>query len=597
METINARSLFSQATGFIARGGFDWTCNPYVGCSFGCTYCLAPETPILHADLAWRPIGEVQVGDRLVGFDEYPGGGRKRLWRESVVEGVHVSHQPTIRMITQGTEVITTANHGWLRKRRGNWQTTRQLRPGADLKSIGCWDLLPVTEDYRRGYIAGMTLGDGTMRYEPGQRTDKLGFPQAYWRVALIDVDALQRLVEYLSCVGVTAWVRPFETNPPTKTPMQKVEVRSLSQLAIVHQLVNLEVGTSEYRRGFLAGIFDAEGNSGTSLRISQKNNLLRGRVQQYASQEGFRFQEERYGQGCPTLRLTGPRNGRWQFLSWLRPAIARKLSTWEGWEAEGMLDGVETLEPGPVREMIDIRTSTRTFYAAGLATHNCYAMFLPQNRRPREEWGKWLQAKVNALALARKQASKVAGKAVYLSSVTDPYVPAERSLCLTRGILEEMVPYQPRLVVQTRGPLVVRDLDVLTRFRAVRLNVSIPTDSEEVRQAFEPKAPRLERRWQALAEAKAAGLPVGVCVTPMLPLENPRAFVDRLLAFQPDVLVTQDFHEAQTGFGADTGELAREQLQQWRWTREDYQRCVEQLRSQLDLYEAEAGFFPPQES
>src|SRR5882672_7948497 len=64
-----------------------------------------------------------------------------------------------------------------------------------------------------------------------------------------------------------------------------------------------------------------------------------------------------------------------------------------------------------------------------------CYAAFLPQNRRPREDWGRWLEAKVNAVALARKQAPKTAGQAVYLSSVTDPYVPAERSLCLTRGI------------------------------------------------------------------------------------------------------------------------------------------------------------------
>src|SRR5438128_7155106 len=50
-----------------------------------------------------------------------------------------------------------------------------------------------------------------------------------------------------------------------------------------------------------------------------------------------------------------------------------------------------------------------------------CYAMFLPQNRRPREDWGKWFQAKANAVELARKQAPKVAGRAVYCSSVTDP--------------------------------------------------------------------------------------------------------------------------------------------------------------------------------
>jgi DNA repair photolyase len=187
-----------------------------------------------------------------------------------------------------------------------------------------------------------------------------------------------------------------------------------------------------------------------------------------------------------------------------------------------------------------------------------------------------------------------VAGQAVYLSSVTDPYLPAERSLRLTRGILEALVQHQPRLLIQTRGPLVVRDLDVLRQFRAVRVNVSIPTDSETVRQAFEPKAPPLERRWQALAEVKASGLPVGVCVTPLLPVEDPEAFVRRLVAFGPDVLVTQDFHDSHGGFGADTGEAARQLLAARHWTAADYAHWVARLRERLNVYEGEAGFFPP---
>jgi DNA repair photolyase len=223
-----------------------------------------------------------------------------------------------------------------------------------------------------------------------------------------------------------------------------------------------------------------------------------------------------------------------------------------------------------------------------------CYAMFLPQNRRPKEDWGRWFQAKVNAVELARKQSAKLAGQAVYISSVTDPYLPAERSLQLTRGILEVLVPRQPRLLVQTRGPLVVRDLDLLQQFRAVRVNMSIPTDTERVRQVFEPKAPPLEKRWRAMDQIRAAGIPVGICVTPMLPLENPQQFMDRLTAFQPDVLVVQDFHDSGGGFGAATGKKARALLEIAAWSQDTYRSFVERLRQELTVYEAEAGFFPP---
>lgn len=224
-----------------------------------------------------------------------------------------------------------------------------------------------------------------------------------------------------------------------------------------------------------------------------------------------------------------------------------------------------------------------------------CYAMFMPQNRRPKVEWGRWLTAKRNAIEVAERTAHKVAGAAVYVSSVTDPYQPVERSLALTRGILEALTPHQPRLLIQTRGPMVVRDIDVLKQFLRVRVNVSIPTDCERVREMFEPKAPPLEKRWQALNELRADGLPVGVCVTPMLPIDDPTAFVARIAEFQPDVLVMQDFHDAHGRVGADTGPLARERLAGLTWNAANYQDVVNRARDAgLVTYEAEAGFFPP---
>ena len=223
-----------------------------------------------------------------------------------------------------------------------------------------------------------------------------------------------------------------------------------------------------------------------------------------------------------------------------------------------------------------------------------CYAMYLPQNRRPREDWGKWLQAKGNAVELARKDSHKVAGQAVYLSSVTDPYLPVERSLRLTRGILEALLPWQPRLMVQTRGPMVERDFDLLTQFEHIRLNMSIPTDDEEVRFTFEPKAPPLDRRWNAMYAAKANGIPIGICVTPMLPLRDPVRLFARITALDPQVLVVQDFHDSHGGFGANTSDAAKALVQRFGWSADRYADVTAAWRQERMVYEGEAGFFPP---
>jgi DNA repair photolyase len=220
--------------------------------------------------------------------------------------------------------------------------------------------------------------------------------------------------------------------------------------------------------------------------------------------------------------------------------------------------------------------------------------MFLPQNRQPKEDWGRWLDAKQNAVELAGQISPKMAGKAIYISSVTDPYLPAERSLVLTRGILETLLPYQPRVVMQTRSPLVLRDIDLLIQFRRLRVNISITTDSEEMWTAFEPKSPPLEKRWQTAEELKAAGIAVGLTLTPLLPLIDEDRFVDRVASFAPTVLVLQDFHVAR-GFGADTAPAAREMLAQSKWGDADYRRVLAKFRARVsDVYEGEKGFFPP---
>lgn len=269
--------------------GMDVGINPYRGCAHGCSYCLAPDTPVLHADMVWRPIGDVTRGDVLVGFDEYPEPGRTRKLRPAVVEHVWWSRKATRRLVTAEADVFTTDNHRWLQAKNFRWSRTTQLTPGSSLRKLPLLGAEQDSRDYRRGYLVGLTIGDGTFRYEPGQRSDKRGFPPAYWRVAMIDVEPLVRAATYLKDFGVHLAPRRF--SPGHGRPdLTKLETRRLGNLSTIHGLLTKKGHGRDHARGFLAGFFDAEGHNGTSLRVFQVDLDVLARVQEYGRRLGFDF-------------------------------------------------------------------------------------------------------------------------------------------------------------------------------------------------------------------------------------------------------------------------------------------------------------------
>ncbi len=223
-----------------------------------------------------------------------------------------------------------------------------------------------------------------------------------------------------------------------------------------------------------------------------------------------------------------------------------------------------------------------------------CYAAFFARSETRRDTWGRWVEVKENAVDVLRRMRTDLAGKTVYMSSVTDPYQPIERRLGLVRGLLEVLCTTGIRLVVQTRSPLAVRDIDLFRRFDAVRINMTVTTDSERVRRAFEPHCPTTAKRLVAIGQIAAAGLPTAITLTPLLPLENPATFAGDLLATGVSRFVVQPFHADRGRFVAGTRAAALAIEQELDWDRDAYRAAVDELRRRLpQLVEGKEGFAP----
>ncbi len=180
----------------------------------------------------------------------------------------------------------------------------------------------------------------------------------------------------------------------------------------------------------------------------------------------------------------------------------------------------------------------THSLTPARNCVFGCSYCYVPTMRvqaglRP-DDWRRWGERttfKSNAAELLARTLRE--SQIVYCSPLTDPYQPAEEQVCLMPALLDAVAAHPPRVfAIQTRGPLILRDLDRLRDVAActrLRIGFSIATDLEEVRRVFEPRCAPIEERWRAIAALRAAGIPVAVTIAPILPC-NPEALAGRAL-------------------------------------------------------------------
>ncbi|MEK5255286.1 radical SAM protein [Paenibacillus sp. FSL F4-0125] len=232
-----------------------------------------------------------------------------------------------------------------------------------------------------------------------------------------------------------------------------------------------------------------------------------------------------------------------------------------------------------------------------------CYVRQMPVSLFRKEEWGMWVDVKQEAAAILRKELQKAKSKgpvSIFMSSSTDPYQPIEYKEQVTRALLEVMVENPPDfLFVQTRSPLVSRDMDLLIRLGdKVRVSMTVETDREDIRKKFTPSAPPISARLKTLKLLRNAGIPVQATIAPVLPssLSFPeilRELVDRVCI--------DDYFMGDGSGGKRTRRLGiyslyeELQLEDW-YDPAAYRRVYDGLRnvfSEDELFLSQKGFEP----
>ena len=147
-----------------------------------------------------------------------------------------------------------------------------------------------------------------------------------------------------------------------------------------------------------------------------------------------------------------------------------------------------------------------------------CYARFIKRFSGHKESWGEFVDVKINAPDLLKAEIRKKKRGTVWVSGVCDPYQPLEEKYELTRRCLETLKQNHWPVVIQTRSPLVLRDMDIIKDAKEFEVGLTVTTADDETRKLFEPNAPPIGDRIRTLDEFHKAEVKTYAMIAPILP-------------------------------------------------------------------------------
>jgi DNA repair photolyase len=422
--------------------------------------------------------------------------GRFRRYHATEVLAHWATVKPAYRVtLTDGTQLVASADHRFLTERGWKYVTGRDsgggIRPrllrGNKLVGTGRFAPPPVdSADYRRGYLCGVIRADSHAAAPAGGQ-------------------ALERVRAYLDGFQVADPDAPLRNLGHSRRALTAVRLSSTLELGTVADLVHWPAEpTDGWRKGFLAGVFDAEGSYGHSvLRIAHTDHEIIKQSADCLRSLGFDVVTD-----APAGAVTGKRRVDGAAI------MARARLT------------VESVQPlGLDLPLFDITTGTGDFIADGVVSHNCFA----RNTHTYLDLDAGLDfdtrvvVKVNAGDLLRRElaAPRWRGAPIAMGTNVDCYQRAEGRYRLMPEIIAALRDFANPFSILTKGTLILRDMGLLeqaARVTSVGLSMSIGFVDEAVWRSVEPGTPSPRRRLDAVRRLTDAGFAVGVLMAPILP-------------------------------------------------------------------------------
>lgn len=356
--------LIGQPTIFVRTGGCDYR-------------CLAAGTLVTMHDLTQKPIELLSAGDVVLGYarvNQQTEDGPLRLVSTPVVAVRSLGLQETVKItLDDGTELLCSEDHrwwvekllrsGWVHKSskkrwrglEGNYKEAREIQAGWHIKGFGLSVKQPKeTDSWRRGYLRGAFDGDGHISdaWVAMRVTSRTFFDAVVAVSALVNAP----LVEYAE--GVTT----------RGTPLYRSRLPEAYREQFLHAIAWEE--TAEYARGYLAGIFDAEGHvpSGECY-YTQNVGTVYERIQHALRLAGYKFR-------CWTsdgraYRVYVEENAT-AFLTQIDIRCAHKRAAAASRGMVQQRKQVVSIEKVAAMPLFDIQTGTQNFLANGMVSHNC---------------------------------------------------------------------------------------------------------------------------------------------------------------------------------------------------------------------------------